>query len=103
MKLNDNNLVAVDGAVATGIEIRGLVVGEPALVHVVGSDVSSTCATMVSTKPLTTYVRNHTEVDVGLSGVGATNPRGSSHRASLVEGDELVKVVHVGEHLQSTY
>ena len=40
-----------------------------------------------------------TEVNVGLAGVGAADPRGGSDRATLVEGDELVEVVEIGEHL----
>ena len=40
-----------------------------------------------------------TEVDVGIGGMGAANPRGASDGAALVEGDELVEVVEISEHL----
>lgn len=42
----------------------------------------------------------HTEVNVGLAGMGAADPRGCSDRTALVEGNELVQVVEVGKHLQ---
>ncbi len=76
------HLIAVDGAVDAGVEVRDLVVREPALVHVVGGDVGGA------------------EVDVGLAGVGAANPGGSSDGAALLEGDELVEVVKIGEHFK---
>ena len=34
----------MDGAVDTGVHVRDLVVGEPALVDVVGGDVSRACS-----------------------------------------------------------
>ena len=37
-----SHLVTVDWAIACGVEIRDLIVREPALVHVVGCDVGST-------------------------------------------------------------
>ena len=77
------HLVAVDGAVDAGVEVGDLVVGEPALVHVVGGDVGGA------------------EVDVGLAGVRAANPGGGSNGAALLEGDELVEVVEIGEHLRT--
>ena len=45
------------------------------------------------------WLIQYTEVDVGVGGVGAANPRGAGHGAALVEGNELVEVVEVGEHL----
>ncbi len=37
-----DDLIAVDGAVDSGVEIRGLVVIEPVLMNVVGVDVGGT-------------------------------------------------------------
>ena len=40
-----------------------------------------------------------TKVDVGLAGASAADPGGSSDGAALLERDELVEVVEIGEHL----
>jgi hypothetical protein len=40
-----------------------------------------------------------TEVDIGFASASAANPGGSGDRAALLEGDELVEVVEIGEHL----
>jgi hypothetical protein len=42
---------------------------------------------------------NLTEVDVGLAGASSADPGGSSDGAALLERDELVEVVEIGEHL----
>ncbi len=39
-----------------------------------------------------------TKVDIGFAGASAANPGGSEDRAALLEGDELVEVVEIGEH-----
>jgi hypothetical protein len=44
---------------------------------------------------------NPTEVDIGLASMSAANPRFSGDGTALLEGDELVKVVEVGEHLKN--
>ncbi len=41
----------------------------------------------------------HTEVDVGLASGGAGNGGHGGDRAALLEGDEVVEVVEIGEHL----
>ena len=40
-----------------------------------------------------------TEVNVSLAGIGSTNPRSGGDGSALLEGDELVEVVKIGEHL----
>lgn len=72
-------LIAAEGHV---VHVRDLIVREPALANVVSSDVSSA------------------EVDISLASVGAADPGGGSHRAALLEGDELVEVVEIREHLE---
>ncbi len=42
-----------------------------------------------------------TEVDVGLAGASAARPGGSGDGAALLERDELVEVVEIGEHIIS--
>jgi hypothetical protein len=41
-----------------------------------------------------------TEVDGGSARLGATRERNSRNAAALVEGDKLVEVVEIGEHLR---
>ena len=41
-----------------------------------------------------------TEVDVGVGRSGAGHSGGAGDGAALVEGDELVEVVEIGEHLR---
>ncbi len=43
-----------------------------------------------------------TEVDVSLAGMSASNPGISGNGTALLEGNELVEVVEIGEHLQQT-
>ena len=76
-------LVAGNRAVAANVESGGLVVAHPILSSVGAVDVEGT------------------EVDVGIGGVGAANPRGTGDGAALVEGDELVEVVEISEHLRN--
>ena len=40
-----------------------------------------------------------TKVDVGLAGASAADPGGSGDGAALLERDELVEMVEIGEHL----
>jgi hypothetical protein len=84
-KAQKPNLVAVDGAVDAGVEIGDLVVREPALVHIVSSDVGGA------------------EVDVGRACSCSTNPGGGSYGSALLEGDELLEVVKIGEHLRQIW
>ncbi len=44
-----------------------------------------------------------TEVDIGFASASAANPGGSGDGAALLEGDELVEVVEIGEHLNKRY
>jgi hypothetical protein len=101
----DKYLIAVNRAIDTGSEVGSLVVREPLLRDVVGVDVGGTCINILSShKPninVSSSGGKHTEVDVGLASVSAANPRSSGNRAALLEGDELVKVVEVGEHLKN--
>jgi hypothetical protein len=41
----------------------------------------------------------HTEVDVSLASSGAGSGGHGGDRAALLEGDEVVEVVEIGEHL----
>ena len=41
----------------------------------------------------------HTEINVSLASVSAADPRLGSDRAALLQGDEVVKMVKVREHL----
>ncbi len=40
------------------------------------------------------------EVNVRFASVGSANLRGGSDGSALLEGDELVEVVNIGEHLR---
>ena len=46
----------------------------------------------------TRWYETLTEVDVGLASASAADPGGSCDGAALLERDELVEVVEIGEH-----
>ncbi len=47
-------------------------------------------------------IQHLTEVDIGFTSMSASDPGDCRNRAALLEGDELVEVVEVGEHLKET-
>jgi hypothetical protein len=101
-------LVAGNRAVDAGVHGGDLVVVEPVLSSPIVLNVEGTCGKLGQfpngeNECLNTSTNcfRPTEVDVGIGGVGATNPGGAGNGAALVEGHELVEVVEIGEHLRN--